>query len=423
MGSEAVGLVAAFLAILLFGSFALPTKTAQTGDGLFFQWVMCCGIFVVGIITHLVQRLTQRNAILSTSIATCPVFEHMAAVGGAIWCLSNLLLVPLVDTLGIGLTMVLWGLWECLAGWLTGRFGLLGLNREPVANALLNYAGAGLILASLVLIALIQPTVSSNEPAAPAKLHPTLPESGAEAQAWLHPPEAATVDDAAVLRHRLLPGSEAGESVNASGVIGRPAAVEQVASASEAPAVAGPKWTDRLSPLQKRVFGSAACMLAGCLSGSTFTPVQYVVDKTADAATAAGNATTVAAGPFPGASTALLDHLFAHNTGIWLASTAFFAVYLAVAREPDIHAPSIPAFLAAGIVWGCAMICWFLANANLSIVVAYPLVTLGPGICSVLWGLCLYREITGARNLLLLAASTAAYCAGAACIVLSDPQQ
>lgn len=106
MGSETLGLVSVALAVALFGSFALPTKSSATGDGVFFQWVMCTAIFFVGIGVHFVQCSIGHNAGITSNAATCPQFEPMASLGGAIWCTSNLLLVPLVDVIGMGMTMM-----------------------------------------------------------------------------------------------------------------------------------------------------------------------------------------------------------------------------------------------------------------------------------------------------------------------------
>ena len=45
-GSAGIGFIAAMVAVLSFGSNFVPVKKVQTGDGVFFQWVMCNAIFV-----------------------------------------------------------------------------------------------------------------------------------------------------------------------------------------------------------------------------------------------------------------------------------------------------------------------------------------------------------------------------------------
>lgn len=84
----------------------LPISTAVSSRSTLQQLCMCLAIWSVAFIVHLVQCSTGSNAGFAQPSAahSCPQFEPLAAVGGAIWCLSNLLLVPLIDTIGIGET-------------------------------------------------------------------------------------------------------------------------------------------------------------------------------------------------------------------------------------------------------------------------------------------------------------------------------
>ena len=66
----------------------------------------------------------------------------------------------------------------------------------------------------------------------------------------------------------------------------------------------------------------------------------------------------------------------------------------------------LPGFL-SGLMWAAAQTCWFVANASLSVAVAFPLVTSGPGIVSSLWGVFVFKEITGRRNYVVLCAAVA----------------
>jgi len=53
-------------------------------------------------------------------------------------------------------------------------------------------------------------------------------------------------------------------------------------------------------------------------------------------------------------------------------------------------------------MWGIANTCWFLANSTLGFTTAFPIITSGPGIVSSIWGVVLFREIKGVKNVLLL---------------------
>ena len=50
MGDFALGLCMVVVCGVFFGSNFVVTKKYPTGDGMFFQWVMCAAIFAVGFI-------------------------------------------------------------------------------------------------------------------------------------------------------------------------------------------------------------------------------------------------------------------------------------------------------------------------------------------------------------------------------------
>lgn len=66
--------------------------------------------------------------------------------------------------------------------------------------------------------------------------------------------------------------------------------------------------------------------------------------------------------------------------------------------------PSIAAIL-SGTIWAVAQSSWFVANNNLSFIIAFPLVAMGPGIVGAVWGVFVFREITGTRNYIILVAA------------------
>ena len=49
-----------------------------------------------------------------------------------------------------------------------------------------------------------------------------------------------------------------------------------------------------------------------------------------------------------------------------------------------------------------AQTCWFVANGSLSMQVAFPLVTSGPGFVAAVWGVFVLGEIRGQRNYMVL---------------------
>jgi hypothetical protein len=69
--STAWGLVATFVSCICWGSQFIPIKEFPTGDGAFFQWCMCAGIWVSGFLF----QMTRGNL----------NFERTAVLGGVFW--------------------------------------------------------------------------------------------------------------------------------------------------------------------------------------------------------------------------------------------------------------------------------------------------------------------------------------------------
>ena len=78
----------------------------------------------------------------------------------------------------------------------------------------------------------------------------------------------------------------------------------------------------------------------------------------------------------------------------------------------------LPAVL-SGLMWGVAQTCWFIANDALSVAVAFPIITSGPGIVSAMWGIFVFGEIRGTRNYAVLSIAIALALAGCVLIGLS----
>ena len=53
-------------------------------------------------------------------------------------------------------------------------------------------------------------------------------------------------------------------------------------------------------------------------------------------------------------------------------------------------------------MWGIANAAWVVANTALSQAISFPIVSAGPCVIASLYGVILYKEVQGSRNLLLL---------------------
>eukprot|EP01087_Luapelamoeba_hula_P003874 TRINITY_DN1375_c0_g1_i2.p1 TRINITY_DN1375_c0_g1~~TRINITY_DN1375_c0_g1_i2.p1 ORF type:complete len:143 (+),score=3.38 TRINITY_DN1375_c0_g1_i2:223-651(+) len=127
---------------------------------MFFQWILCVAIFWAGWIVQLVRHE--------------PPFEPIAMIGGVLWAHGNLMVVPIVKTLGLSLGLLIWGMVSLILGWATSNFGLFGLKQRSVERPYLNYIGFGLAVCSVAIYAFVKPTVEYTSTPPPLFL-PFLP--------------------------------------------------------------------------------------------------------------------------------------------------------------------------------------------------------------------------------------------------------
>ncbi|KAL1024034.1 hypothetical protein UPYG_G00050540 [Umbra pygmaea] len=144
------GFVSCGVAVLFYGSNFVPVKKISTGDGLFFQWVLCAAVWSVSLVV---------NIILGS-----PAFWPLAMLGGAIWATGNITVVPIVKTIGLGLGLLIWASFNLLMGWASSRFGWFGIDAEEVSKPTLNYCGAGLCLLSAVIFFFVKSDVHTQTP-------------------------------------------------------------------------------------------------------------------------------------------------------------------------------------------------------------------------------------------------------------------
>ena len=156
-------------------------------------------------------------------------------------------------------------------------------------------------------------------------------------------------------------------------------------------------WIDRLPPESQRILGVTMAALAGVLYGFTFDPPQWIIDNRGPESTH-GKADCAGA-----ASGQVLDYVFSLYSGIWLTSTTILLMYCVyTGNRPSVNPQVILPGILSGILWAIANTSWFVANEALSFAVAFPLVTSGPGFVAALWGVLVFREIEGQRNFIVL---------------------
>ena len=130
-----------------------------------------------------------------------------------------------------------------------------------------------------------------------------------------------------------------------------------------------------------------------------------------------------------GACTGIPDaHMaFSQFCGILLASFSYFCIYniymqgfTSVPGEPFVNKKLIGPGFACGMVWAFAQIGWFYANENLSMQIAFPVITTAPGLIGTIWGIILHDEISlKPTNMFFLALAIAVAGTADALITLS----
>jgi hypothetical protein len=86
--------IALLISVLFFGSNFVPAAKYPIGDGVSFQFFLCCGIWIVGIVVNL--------------IVGSPPFFPLVMVGGVLWTTGNILSVFVIPINGLGVSMLLW---------------------------------------------------------------------------------------------------------------------------------------------------------------------------------------------------------------------------------------------------------------------------------------------------------------------------
>merc|ERR1719379_1067964 len=81
-------------------------------------------------------------------------FEAFAMLGGALWATGNLFAVVVIQAIGMGPGLLVWGMFNMLTGWATGYFGLFGVSAEVFSDPgkkAMNICGVALAVLSLII--------------------------------------------------------------------------------------------------------------------------------------------------------------------------------------------------------------------------------------------------------------------------------
>lgn len=145
MPDALLGGAAALVGVLMFGTNYVPVRRCETHDGLMFGWAMGNGALGVGLLA----RVAFGGEVLSLGL-----------LGGAIWSVSNALVLPVVKMLGLGVGFALYHGVNLVVGYLVGRLGLFGAPVDSPHIPVLCDCSVLILLLSLVVMVRVEPDMS-----------------------------------------------------------------------------------------------------------------------------------------------------------------------------------------------------------------------------------------------------------------------
>jgi glucose uptake protein GlcU len=351
-----IGYAAAFVAIVCFGSSFVPIKRFKkyAGDGVFAQFCMCFGRFALGLIILMTRDNKQ--------------FYPMAALSGMFWSAGNCISVPIIQCIGMGLGIAIWGTTNMLLGWASGEFGWWGVNKEDPKRPWLNYLSVVFSAFSILLFLFVNPMGRKKNPAPAEDLYPSP------------------------IGEKPFPEEE--EGTESERVPINP-------STEEGPKPL-PTIADIIGRTPARIIGVSLALVAGALFGLCMDPAQHMMDNYEHLTATTDTKYT----PYG------FDYVFSFNVGAIAFSFLYLSSHLILNAfgvfptrryfDEVKHAKIILPAFANGIIGSCGSCAWFLANQNLGLIVSFPIIAAGPGVVSALWGTLVFHEIRGMRNYILL---------------------
>jgi len=161
MADAVRGYLCAVLAAVMYGLQYTPVKAFPVYDGSKFQWFMSAGIAFAGVVAGLTLS-TERLEVIPYGI-----------LGGALWGTANVLVIPTVKFLGLGVGFAMYHAINMAVGYAIGRFGLLGAPVESAAHPAVRDGGLWLLLVSLAFMIFVEPEIEDVEEAEDAAARPS----------------------------------------------------------------------------------------------------------------------------------------------------------------------------------------------------------------------------------------------------------
>lgn len=276
---------------------------------------------------------------------------YFRARAGALWSTGAIFSVFCIKTCGLTVGILIWSTTSLIMGWAGGRFGVFGVKAQvppTTSKLIMNYFSVILAAASAVFFLFIKSDTKKAEP---------------------HPPPP----DVEPLPIEVI------KAVN--GEV-EPSAILE----TDFP------FLNRLSDPFQKVLGSIIAAFSGLFYGLMFIPDQYIRD----------HPEKFLHNNEPPPNNGLY-YVQSQYSGILLTSMVYFIIYTIFKRNKPAINPSIalPAMI-SGAMWAIANVGFIVAISSLKSAVAYPIVSVLPGIVTSLWSLFWFREIQGKGNYIFL---------------------
>ncbi|KAK0398928.1 hypothetical protein QR680_002815 [Steinernema hermaphroditum] len=315
-----IGLGGCAMASLAFGSMYVPMKHQKSKNPFFLQWLISVGIILIGYVIQMIEGF--------------PPFYPFAMIGGFFWTIASLCSLPVIERIGMAVGMLLWNTSNCLIGWASGRFGLLGIKQTIPEMPWLNVVGLCVMLTGGAAFSLVRIEKKSAN-----RLPTTI---------------GAPVPDSPLLKPVREERRSATVTVHVR------------------------------SACRSRASGIALALFCGIFYASTNLPVFYIQDNISQFKDAVPRGLpymfSLYSGVFLGSSISFLAHCIVRKSTCTI--------------DGKLVLPAI----AGGMLWGFAMAARFVANDCLSQTVTFPITTTVPGCTAAAWSLFYFKEIKGSRN-------------------------
>jgi glucose uptake protein GlcU len=379
-----LGLVGALVASVLWGSNFVVTKQYDMGDGMHFQLFLCLGIFLVGVMTLVASDQVPHEDVVDFDSFPLPdlrvTLSFEGLLGGAVWCLGNLLTVPVVNRVGLGLGMSVWAGTSLVVSFLFGRVNVLGLVAPALSSPILGLIGVSFAVGALFVFSQVNLSTSPEgmSPVATASVDPS---SASDRQNLLNSDEIDDDDHQRAHEHTS-------DAIASDSILGdTDGDLEALHSSPEGCRTTVVEAFQHKSSAAAQREGLALAVVAGLLYGVMFVPFKIHAQQYPKP---------------PGMSDAVYStrFFFSQFTGTFLTSVLAFAIYTWSKRNnPTVIAPPamMPSVL-SGMLWATACMGSMLATAELGLSVGYPLSANGSFVVNAVWSLFVFREVESKRD-------------------------